>query len=292
MESLIIFITLHSFFFATWGSFLKAPLHNFLRKPSGLGQEFIDHIKNSYIAVHLRDKDGYLPIHIACMNKCNIDIIQALLEIYPESASERDTKYNKLPLQYLIDEKNVDTECLVALLNLYPLSAGVKDKTGKLPLHHAASAISQSEFVIRSLLEAYPPGAGITDENGKLSITYALEKNAPNSIITLLLKAYPKGAHALLVKAVEGKLWQEAEKIIKSYPEATGVRSKKGKLLPLGVAISKKAPLSLVIALLNADPSSAAAGKELSGGCYFYCNCHCYLYRYCCCCFYYTYCYD
>lgn len=56
-----------------------------------------------------------------------------------------------------------------------------------------------------SLFEAYPSGASIADNNGNIPITYAIENSASESIITLILRGYPEGAHVLLIKAIEGK---------------------------------------------------------------------------------------
>lgn len=249
------------------GDFLKSPLQSILRKPSGLGSALVSHIKENQISVSIRDKDGYLPIHVACMSKCNVLIIHALLEAYPQSAFDKDLKDNKLPLQYLVEEKNVDIDCLTALLSLYPLSASIKDDSGKLPLHHVAGASTlQSYEVINALVEAYPTGAGITDDNLKLPVAYAIQTDAEKGIISKLLQAYPRGAHALLIKFLESKNWQDAIDIIHTYPTAAGVRSKNGKVLPLGVAVSKKAPLNVIIAILEADPSSAAADKVSTNG--------------------------
>ena len=253
--------------FEATGNYLKTPLPNSLRKPSGLGSDFIDHIKENYVAVSQRDKDGYLPIHVACMSKCSISIISALLEAYPESAFDKDLKNSKYPIQYLVEEKVVDINSVTALLDLCPLSASAKDNSGKIPLHHVTGATAlQSRVVIQALLEAFPNGAGIADDSGKLPVSYAVEEDANEEVVALLLNAHPKGAHGLLIKALEGKQWQESLKIIAAYPEAAGVRSKNGKVLPLGVAVSKKAPINVLIAILGADPSSAGADKESSGG--------------------------
>jgi ankyrin repeat protein len=253
-------------------SFSQSSLHSFLRKPSSLGLDFIDHIRTNHDAVHLTDKDGYLPIHIACMSKCNIDIVNTLLQIYPESVLQKDLKNNQLPIHHLTEEKSIELDCLRALLLHYPLSAGVKDKAGKLPLHYALSTkAEQSELMIRevvimSLVEAYPLGASVMDNSGKLPVTYAIDNSASETVITLLLKAYPEGAHALLIKAIEVRKWREAEDLLHLYPAAAGVRSKNGKILPLGVAVSKKAPLSVINLILSADPGSAAADEESVGG--------------------------
>jgi hypothetical protein len=127
-------------FTATGGStFSQSSLHSILRKPSGLGLDFIDHIKTNHDAVHLKNRDGHLPIHIACMSKCNIDIVQTLLQIYPESVLQKDLKNNQLPIHYLTEEKIIELDCLRALLLHYPFSTGVTDKSGKLSLHYALS---------------------------------------------------------------------------------------------------------------------------------------------------------
>lgn len=232
-----------------------------------MGSDFINHIKENQIAVSLRDKDGYLPLHVACMSRCSASIIHALLETYPESAFDKDLKNNKLPLQYLVEEKVIDADCLFTLLNLYPQAAGIKDDSGKLPLHHVSGATAlQSIEIVQALIDAYPSGAGVADHNFKLPVAYAIQEDASQDILSILLRAHPRGAHSLLVRAIEGKQWQEALHITHTYPAAAGVRSKNGKILPLAVAVSKKAPLNVIISILEADPSSAAADKESTGG--------------------------
>lgn len=249
------------------GDLLRRPLSTLLRKSSGLGSDLINHIKENQISVSIRDKDGYLPIHVACMSKCNVSIIDALLEAYPESAYDKDFKDHKLPLQYLVQEKVVDIDCLTSLLSLYPLSASIKDDLGKLPLHHVSGASTlQSCAVITALIDAFPTGAGITDDSLKLPVAYAIQEDAEKDILSALLQVHPRGAHALLIKSLESRNWQEAIDIIDKYPAAAGVRSKNGKILPLGVAVSKKAPLTVIIAILKADPGSAAADTEITNG--------------------------
>ena len=248
---------------------LQTTLRNVVKAPV-LVTEILDQIRQSPdTIVHEKDKDGCTLTHIACMSKCSAEIIQALLSVYPESSIELD-RYNQLPLHYLFDGKknDIDLSCLLVLLNHRVSSmtippTGIKDRSGRLPLHHAAGATSlQSLNVIQALLSSYPEAASVEDSNGHVPVRYAIDENAPQEIVELLLQAYPKGAHTLLISALSSKDWDKAIQLIRKYPAAAGVRSKNGKILPLGVAMSKKAPYPVVQALLDAHPASVQAEKS------------------------------
>ena len=256
---------------------LQTTLRNIAKAP-GLVSEILEQIRQSPATiVQEKDKDGCTLTHIACMSKCSAEIIQALLSVYPESSMELD-RNNQLPLHYLFDGKknDIDLSCLSALLDHRVSSmtippAGIKDRSGRLPLHHAAGATSlQSLNIIQALLSSYPEAACIEDSNGHVPVRYAIDENAPQEIIELLLQACPKGAHMLLISALGSKEWDKAEQLILKYPAAAGVRSKNGKVLPLGVAMSKKAPYHVIQSLLDAHPASVQAEKSAIDGFDFY----------------------
>ena len=247
---------------------IHIPLSSLLRKAPVYGKIFnvIDLIRQSAADVRLKDKDGFLPLHIACMNKCNADIIQTLLEIYPESAFEFDTKNFNLPIYYLFDgKKGVDENCLRLLLQTNPsIMVRVQDKDGRVPLHHAvgSSGYVQSEEIINQLIEVFPDGASIVDKDGKLPIVYALEKQASKNIINALSKAFPPGAYTLLSMEIANKDWNAVKDIIQQYSIAVSRPSWRDKILPLGLAVNKKAPIDVLISIIEADPSCLVAGKE------------------------------
>merc|ERR1712183_702728 len=61
--------------------------------------------------------NGWLPIHLACLQNASSDVIQLLLEIYPESVSMRTSRGNT-PIQCLKSIRNTgaNTEENMAML--------------------------------------------------------------------------------------------------------------------------------------------------------------------------------
>jgi hypothetical protein len=235
-----------------------------------------------------KDKDTDMNLlHVGCASRCSVDVLRALVEACPATAFEAD-KYSMFPLHYAVEgsKQAVDVAVLAMLLrcaatpppgvdddasslpsSLSSYPPACADRTGRLPLHHVSGASSvQPLDVVRSVLEAYPDAAGVEDSSGRLPVRYAVDRQLPEEVVELLLSAYPRGAHLLLIRALGAKEWGQAEALLRRYPEAAAVRSKNGKLLPLGVAVNKKAPLPVLLACVEAYPAAVTAERAAIGG--------------------------
>jgi len=115
------------------------------------------------------DLDGSLPIHEACRYDTRYDtteLIQYLLEIYPESINARDLK-GRLPIHYAA--MNGRTGTIELLLKHDPDAASKKTEDGKqsLPLHMACQHCKQP-VAIQVLYDAFPEATLIFDADRKI----------------------------------------------------------------------------------------------------------------------------
>mmetsp|Transcript_26663 Transcript_26663/g.61330 ORF Transcript_26663/g.61330 Transcript_26663/m.61330 type:complete len:375 (+) Transcript_26663:532-1656(+) len=102
---------------------------------------------------------GWYPLHLACMQECDeIDIrtISALLQVFPEGASEPDHD-GDLPLHFA-STSGAGTDILEALLAANLEAAMEADLFGDLPLHLACRR-GKSVEIVKTLLEAGTEGA-------------------------------------------------------------------------------------------------------------------------------------
>ena len=101
------------------------------------------------------DNDGMVPLHHALCNSAPLDIIMALVDAAPESATILDN-WGRTPLQLLM-----------------PL-AKVKDRNGMLPLHfQAAHSKTLTVNFLKFLIAAYPDSIDVRDNRGMLPFQYA-----------------------------------------------------------------------------------------------------------------------
>ena len=139
-----------------------------------------------------------LPLHLAIQMKRSLDIVQALLDVYPKAAEvtmmrERD---EKLPLSHALTS-GVSDDVVLALLATFPDAAKAKSLyyygLEMLPLHFAVRERCSQELV-KSLLGAYPVAAKEITATNNLPLHDAVNMNASEGIILLLVDAYPQAA--------------------------------------------------------------------------------------------------
>ena len=137
----------------------------------------------------MKDKEGRLPLHIACRNKVSLEVIRYLVDQCPDSLMVKE-KEGRLPL-YIAWKNNASLEIIYYLVQQYPNSVMVnendgslppleliqcmveqnpeflkaKDKEGRLPLHHACWN-EESLEVVHYLVEQYPESINIKSDNG------------------------------------------------------------------------------------------------------------------------------
>jgi hypothetical protein len=135
------------------------------------------------------DKDyPRLPIHLACSHSAPKNVVEYLLDAYPEGCSAKEGS-GCHPL-HLACEKALAPETVALLLKRSRKAARVKDEIGRLPLH-LACASGANIAVIKALIDAYPQSCYIKDYNGHTALTYAyycIEDDAVKNELSFLFQ--------------------------------------------------------------------------------------------------------
>ena len=144
----------------------------------------------------VKNDRGNLPLHTAASFRAPIEVTEALLDAYPEAASQTNN-YGNLALHFTAWKKGpLDVEKL--LLKVYPEGAAQKNNHGNLPLHYAAHYNAPLE-VVEALYNAYPEAAmqKNTDSNTPLDLAIA-DGASPNVVALLQGKKIPPTDEELL----------------------------------------------------------------------------------------------
>jgi len=148
---------------------------------------------------HIKNDRGNLPIHSSASFRAPLEVSEALLDAYPDAASQTNN-YGNLALHFTAWKKGpVEVERL--LLRLYPEGAAQKNNHGNLPLHYAAHYNAPLE-VVEALYEAYPEAAlqKNNDQNTPLDLAIA-DGASPNVIALLQGKSVPPTEEEVLDSA-------------------------------------------------------------------------------------------
>ena len=176
-----------------WNEWGMLPLHEALssRAPLQVIQALIDAYPEGARAASLGG--GRLPLHRAAMHQAPVEVVQALMDAYPEGAQMADSG-GRLPLHWAA-EMQAPVEVVFALLDAYPEGARTAGNGGRLPLHGAGGTPDSKVEVVQALLNAYPEGVRTQDNDGWLPLHLAAEGTAPVEVIRVLLEAYPEAVH-------------------------------------------------------------------------------------------------
>jgi hypothetical protein len=121
-----------------------------------------------------------LPIHLACVVKAPVSIVQKLAEVYPFGLSVpcRD-EHDMLALHLACQFASVPS-VVEELIRSLPEAAKIPDRDGLLPLHVACSETLSSQ-VVELLVEAFPDAIHTQDKKGFTPLIYAQATLHPHS---------------------------------------------------------------------------------------------------------------
>jgi len=113
------------------------------------------------------DVNGWLPIHYACGYGVSTEVLQILIEAFPESTRVQDTQ-NRTPLHFYVT-RNVDNPT-VMVTNVTLLAengaATMPEARGMLPMHYAC-AYGSHHSVLKALQDAYPDSITARENKGR-----------------------------------------------------------------------------------------------------------------------------
>jgi len=135
------------------------------------------------IEAQVKNDRGNLPIHTAASFRAPIEVAEALINAYPEGASQTNN-YGNLALHFTAWKKGpLAVEQL--LLKIYPEGAGQRNNHGNLPLHYAAHYNAPLE-VVEALYDAYPDAAMQKNNDSNTPLDLAIADGASPNVVALL----------------------------------------------------------------------------------------------------------
>ena len=201
-------------------------------------------------AVKAANENG-LPLHAVCLSfinreysldriQCSLNIIQFLVEKWPESVKATNRYWN-LPLHQAC-QRSVSREVIQYLVEKWPESVKATNKYGNLPLHEACQR-KVSREVIQYLVEQWPESVKATNRDGNLPVHEACTQGAPLAVIQCLVEQWPESVKATgqhqglpLHQVCSNKVSLDVvQYMVKQWPEAVKYRNSDGET-PLGVA--------------------------------------------------------
>lgn len=106
----------------------------------------------------------FLPLHSACARQPPLEIVQALIQMYPEGAQSPDDQ-GKYALHYACGNQ-ASTDVIEALIDAFPTAARTSDPEGKLPLHWLAISGPDEISAVKPLISASGKLYQIVDDEG------------------------------------------------------------------------------------------------------------------------------
>jgi ankyrin repeat protein len=261
---------------ATWivtkgfnGNLRFLPLHKAcVLAPPG---EVIDKLLEAYPdGSKCIDQDGWLPIHCACFYGACSEAITTLLQAHPKGSQLKDDE-GRLPLHYAC-LKSASQDVVDILLETFARGSMSKDDEGRLPIHHACSK-GAPEGVIDALLKVSPKGAQSKDDQGRLPLHHACRKSSPERIVRMLLRVYPRAAQIkddqdklpIHYSCQNGSTPNIVQLLLATFPESINVKNGFG-YTPLAEAnASDNSRAELIIHVLTKFKEEQDKIKKQSG---------------------------
>ena len=151
-----------------------SPLHLLCKlgyPPTDVIHAFLEAAKDvaSWVDVH-----GWLPLHYACGYGASTEVLQSLIDAYPESKVVQDN-HNRTPLHFYVSRK-ADSPTVMAT-NVAILSdtgaASLPECRGMLPMHYACAYGSYPQ-VLQVLKDFYPEGISAKENKGRTPMHLAM----------------------------------------------------------------------------------------------------------------------
>ena len=136
------------------------------------------------LAVRKDEVTGMLPLHYATHLDAPLEVIEKLIEGYPNACDSRCEKHGFTPLHYAA-EADIATHKIKALIKACPRALKTPDPKGQVPLHVAA-ARGASLSNIRLLVFIYPESIELETNKGETPRKIAKRKKASSDVLAAL----------------------------------------------------------------------------------------------------------
>jgi hypothetical protein len=166
----------------------------------------------------LSDKEGNYPIHLAVSNAYPINVIEAIIEAYPEAVKLSNSSFKSTPLHLAMP---TSFDVVKKLVCLYPFACSLPDKVGKYPLHQFCTHKMKSIDNIRILIKMSPTIVHKNDNFGRRPWDIAQSQFDDDETSRLLLNADPKGLSPSEYKLYRDANWKARKAIMRVIAKLT-----------------------------------------------------------------------
>ena len=186
------------------GVFSTTPLH-FICQHSDCPLDILNAlISYGTETVSWEDTNGWLPLHYACAKHASFEILQALLNAYPDGELALD-KRMRTPLHFVFyrsgnedehDSKILEDRDASRVVNLLRRASMVGDEKGRLPIHFAA-AYGTSKEALEALIQSCPQSLHVKENTGRTPLHLVLanaHNNTSPQVLQCLLKHVKDGS--------------------------------------------------------------------------------------------------
>jgi hypothetical protein len=198
----------------------------------------------------IKNDRGNLPIHTAASFRAPLEVTEALLEAYPESASLTNN-YGNLALHFTAWKKGpLEVEKL--LLKIYPEGAAQKNNHGNLPLHYAAHYNAPLE-VVEALYNAYPEGANQKNNDNNTPLDLAIADGASPNVVALLQGQSVPPTDDEVLESAKARCERMEQELQRTMEEHDGMNEDRELVLAMLMDLKETHPHSLYAA--GMDPT-------------------------------------
>lgn len=132
-----------------------------------------------------------LPIHHCLMKNPPHHIVSMLIAAHPDGLFLCDSLHKRYPMHFACQHASHNFAVMEALLSALPDTAMVRDKYGRLPLHYAIENDASND-VIELLLIYYPWSAAQPDDDGWYPLHMACRRSSTSRhVLHKLVEAWP-----------------------------------------------------------------------------------------------------
>ena len=199
----------------------------------------------------MKNDRGNLPLHSAASFRAPVEVIEALLEAYPEAASMTNN-YGNLALHFSAWKKGpLESEKL--LLKVFPDGAAQKNNHGNLPLHYAAHYNAPLE-VVEALYQAYPEGAHQKNNDNNTPLDLAIADGASPNVVALLRGQSVPPTDEEVLEAAKSKCERMENELQRSMEQHDGMKEDREAVLAMLMDVRDQHPHALYSA--GMDPTA------------------------------------
>lgn len=152
----------------------------------------------------LTDNEGNYPLHLAVFNAYPIQVIESIIEAFPQAVKLTNSTFKSTPLHLAMSSS---FDVVKKLVYLYPSACNLPDIVGKYPIHQFCMHKVHSVEHLRILIRKNPEAVHKKDNFGRRPWDIAITQYSDDEIFRALLNADPRGLCPAEYKLYKNANW-------------------------------------------------------------------------------------